>query len=69
MLFIKRETKKEKLNNLINLINLLESKEIKFSLVYTIDDDLTLTISDLNSVRVTKKELKETTKESKKKAE
>lgn len=68
-LFRKNEkTLKEKINELNILLLTLENKEVKYSIIYNIDDDITLTISDKQSQRITKSELKEN-KKSKKESE
>ena len=60
--FKQNETMKEKINQLNILLMTLENKDIKYTLIYNLDDDITLTISDKTSQRVTKSELKETKK-------
>ena len=62
MLFKKNQSIKEKVNELNVLLSTLESREIKYSLIYNIDEDIILTITDKTSQRVTKSELKETKK-------
>ena len=64
-LFKNETTLKEKINQLNILLMTLENKDIKYTLIYNIDEDITLTISDKTSQRVTKSELKETKKEKK----
>lgn len=62
-LFRRNETSlKEKINQLNILLVTLENKDIKYSIIYNIDEDITLTISDKSSQRITKSELKETKK-------
>lgn len=62
-LFRRNETTlKEKINQLNILLVTLENKDIKYSIIYNIDEDITLTISDKSSQRITKGELKETKK-------
>jgi hypothetical protein len=70
MLLFKKnnQTIKEKINELNILLATLENKEIKYSLIYNIDEDIILTITDKTSQRLTKSELKET-KKSKKESE
>ena len=67
-LFKNETTLKDKINQLNILLMTLENKEIKYTLIYNIDDDITLTISDKSSQRMTKSEIKET-KKSKKESE
>lgn len=59
MLFKKNQSIKEKVNELNVLLATLESKEIKYSLIYNIDEDILLTITDKSSQRITKAEIKE----------
>lgn len=59
MLFKKNQSIKEKVNELNVLLATLESKDIKYSLIYNIDDDIMLTITDKTSQRITKAEIKE----------
>ena len=59
MLFKKNQSIKEKVNELNVLLATLESKEIKYSLIYNIDEDIILTITDKASQRITKAEIKE----------
>ena len=59
MLFKKNQSIKEKVNELNVLLATLESKDIKYSLIYNIDDDIMLTITDKSSQRITKAEIKE----------
>lgn len=59
MLFKKNQSIKEKVNELNVLLATLESKEIKYSLIYNIDEDIMLTITDKSSQRITKAEIKE----------
>lgn len=59
MLFKKNQSIKDKVNELNVLLATLESKDIKYSLIYNIDEDIMLTITDKTSQRITKAEIKE----------
>lgn len=67
-MLLKKQTIKDKINDLNILLATLESKELKYSLIYNIDEDIILTITDKSSQRVTKNEIKEI-KKSKKESE
>lgn len=60
--FLKKENIKEKINNLNIILSMLDNKEIKYNVIYNISDDITITISDKTTQRVTKSEIKETKK-------
>lgn len=62
MIFLNKEKNKEKIQELNLLIATLESHEVKYSIIYNLSNDITITISDKNSVRVSTKETKETKK-------
>lgn len=60
--FLKKENIKEKINNLNIILSMLDNKEIKYNVIYNISDDITITISDKTTQRVTKSEIKESKK-------
>lgn len=56
--FFKKDTIKEKITNLNIILSTLEAKDIKYSVIYNISDDIVITISDKNSVKANIKETK-----------
>ena len=52
--FLKKENIKEKINNLNIILSMHDNKEIKYNVIYNISDDITITISDKTTQRVTK---------------
>lgn len=62
--FLKKDSIKEKITNLNMILAMLETKEIKYSVIYNISDDIVINISDKASAKTHVKETKKTKKES-----